>query len=572
MITETSVNGIRTVLAPRPGPVEAGLLFRVGVADETLPVRGITHLVEHLALYRHGLSDLHYNGATASTYTHFHVTGTPAEVVEYLNGVCTALRDLPMERLETEKEILRTEAASRNHGPAHSMALWRYGARSYGLTGYEETGLPALTAPAVRAWAEEWFTGENAVLWMTGDSVPEGLDLKLPSGTRRPAPAPTSALPQTPAHFVGEDGAVVLTSVLPRSTEANLFTGVLGKELFRELRQKGGYSYAAAADYSPRDADWAVVTAYADALPQKQDAAVGAFIDVLAKLRAGRIEPADLESVRASALAGFDRPDRDACALPGHALDLLLGHPTATEEQLRAEIEAVTAGDLREVARDLWANTLMQVPRRGVDWAGLAEAPTRSADVVSGPRYSSVEDPAHKVVIGTDGVSLIGPSRQATVRYAECALLLSFPDGARRLVGHDGFSVAVEPTLYAVGADRLAVIDAAVPPEVVVPMPPRDPDRIPRPRPGAGAGVTAAGRARRQEPVDDHVWPLWVLIVSTTVMTLIALLLTLGELASETPTADGPGFTFLVIPWGLVLLCALPLGRRLRERRRSRRR
>ena len=91
-IRRTEVDGIRTVLAPAPGPVTAGLFFRVGVADETLATTGITHLVEHLALHRHGVSDLHYNGATAATYTLFHVTGTPGEVVTYLNGVCEALR------------------------------------------------------------------------------------------------------------------------------------------------------------------------------------------------------------------------------------------------------------------------------------------------------------------------------------------------------------------------------------------------------------------------------------------------------------------------------------------------
>lgn len=119
-------------------------------------------------------------------------------MVEYLNGVCAALRDLPTDRLETEKGILRTEAAGKGHGPAHAATLWRYGSRSYGLTGYAETGLYRLTADDVRAWAQTRFTAENAVLWITGDSVPEGLDLTLPRGEWHPAPAATSALPATP--------------------------------------------------------------------------------------------------------------------------------------------------------------------------------------------------------------------------------------------------------------------------------------------------------------------------------------------------------------------------------------
>ena len=48
MIRETEVDGVPTLLAPRNGPLAAGLTFRVGQADETLATAGITHLLEHL--------------------------------------------------------------------------------------------------------------------------------------------------------------------------------------------------------------------------------------------------------------------------------------------------------------------------------------------------------------------------------------------------------------------------------------------------------------------------------------------------------------------------------------------
>ncbi|MEU6866152.1 insulinase family protein [Streptomyces sp. NPDC046876] len=553
-ITTTTVNGIRTVLAPCPGPLSAGLLFRVGRADETLATSGITHLVEHLALHRHGMGDLHYNGATAAAYTHFHVTGTPADVAEYLGGVCAALRDLPMDRLETEKEILRTEAAGRSHGPGRAAALWRYGSRSYGLTGYAEAGPYHLTADQVRDWARDWFTTENAVLWITGDTVPEGLDLTLPAGEWRPAPQATSALPVTPAYFHGDEGAAVLTSVLPRSTAAALFAEVLGKELFRELRQKGGYSYTAAADYQPRDADSATVVAYADALPQKQDAMVGAFVDVLAKLRAGRIEQADLEAVRASALSRFDLPDLAAALLPGHAMNLLLRHRNLTRAEARAEIEAVTVADLHRVARAVWADALMQVPHRGVDWAGFTAAPDRSPEIVTGRRHSAVADPSVALLVGKEGISLVARGNQVTVRYAECSMMQVYPDGARHLVGHDGFTLTIEPTLYEITAADLAPLDAAVPAAAVVTMPPRDPARIPQPPPPPKAPVR-------------HAWftaLLWVLGVPALLMggatALMALAVTNRGRQTEIPQDDARFLlaclivsAVFLIPWGICL-------------------
>ncbi|MGW6687404.1 insulinase family protein [Streptomyces sp. NPDC054961] len=515
-IVTTTVNGIRTVLAPRRGPLTAGLLFRVGSADETLATSGITHLVEHLALHRHGLGDLHYNGATAAAFTHFHVTGTPADITQYLNGVCAALRDLPMDRLETEKEILRTEAAGKTCGPAHAAALWRYGPRSYGLVAYPEFGLREITEHQVRDWVRTRFTRENAVLWITGDAVPEGLDLELPSGAWRPAPEATSALPTTPAYFRGDDGGVCLTAVVPRSTEATLFAGVLSKELFRELRQKGGYSYTATADYSIRDTGHATVVAYADALPQKQDALVGAFVDVLAKLRAGRVEQSDLDAVRASALAAFDIPDLAAARLPGHAVDLLLRHRSLTTDEARAQIEAVTVEDLRDVARAVWADALMQVPGRGVDWAGLTAAPCESADVVTGRRHPAVENDDVSLIVGAEGVSALTPQHRATVRYAECVLLRTFPDGARQLIGQDGISITVEPTLYRISPSELAVVDASVPPSVVVAMEPRAASAIPRP---AKAGLTTAWRNPRSGLVTAAIWGLGVLTVVLAVVT-----------------------------------------------------
>ena len=47
----TDVDGIPVFWAPAPGAFRAALLFRVGVADETPAKRGITHIVEHLAMF-----------------------------------------------------------------------------------------------------------------------------------------------------------------------------------------------------------------------------------------------------------------------------------------------------------------------------------------------------------------------------------------------------------------------------------------------------------------------------------------------------------------------------------------
>jgi len=97
VIRETEVDGVQTLLVPAKGPIRAGLTFRVGLADETLPYTGITHLTEHLALFRHGVRDYHYNGVTTTSTTTFHLEGSADDVVAFLEGVCRSLADLPVD-------------------------------------------------------------------------------------------------------------------------------------------------------------------------------------------------------------------------------------------------------------------------------------------------------------------------------------------------------------------------------------------------------------------------------------------------------------------------------------------
>jgi predicted Zn-dependent peptidase len=562
LIAHTTTHGIPTLYAPRPGEITAGLFFRVGRADETLATSGITHLVEHLALHRLGLSDLHYNGATANAYTLFHVTGDEDEVVTYLNSVCAALRDLPLDRMETEKEILRTEAASRSNGPNPQMPLWRYGAQGYGLPSYDELGTWSLTADQVRHWAETRFTRDNAVLWITSDRVPDGLDLTLPAGSRIPAPAATDALPVTPAYIHGDDGHIVFNAVLRRSTTASVFADVLGRALFQDLRQEGGYSYSAEADYTPRDADFATLTAYADALPKKQEAVVGGFVDTFARLRAGRIEQAELDSVRGKMLKRYDTPDLGAAVLPSYALNLLLGHRILSPEQLEAELRAVTVADLREVAREAWDGGLLQVPTRGADWAGFTLAPQYSASAVTGTRHQSLEDENVALVIGPEGVSLLVPRGPITVRYDACAAMTTRPDGARVLTGLDGFRVAVEPTLYRqVTVERIAVLDAAVPATAVVPLPARNPEGIPQPR-----DRTPASEQSAKPSTWGWTLGIWLIGAMATVWGLIAGMVLADELTDPHPEWDIviavliPEAPLVLVTW------ALYKARRLRRR------
>ncbi|MFR9799167.1 insulinase family protein [Streptomyces sp. MS06] len=576
----TEVDGIPTLFAHSAGPMRAGLVFRVGVADETLARTGVTHLVEHLALHRMGLAAHDFNGATKAAFTHFLMEGTEAEVVAYLHGVCASLADLPMDRLETEKDILRTEE-SRRENP--QLPLWRYGAQGYGLVSYPEWGVPGLRPDDVRHWARSWFTQGNAVLWIAGERLPAGLSVKLAPGERRALPAVTSALPVTPAYFSDGKGGVLLDAVVTAGTAAEVYAGVLERALSRALRQEGGYSYTAATDYASRRDGFARVAAFADSLPAKQDAVLGGFVDVLAALQAGRVGQDEVEAVRSRADAALTAPDAAVRRLVGAAEDLLVGRAPRSVEEMRAELWQVTPEQVHAVALEAAGTALMQVPAgHRADWAGYTEAPSTSPYTVTGRRFGAGRGGDPALVIGAEGVSLVareadGTETAATVSYRACAAVLRWPDGGRRLIGTDGIVVDVEPGPYGVDAHTMATFDAAVPPSAVVLLPPRQQRPVPETAASPAGGGTAAaadGTARggsSAAPRRRTAGQTAAVVVLGLLAGLFALIALSTTLFGNDPETGGTGVWVgtAVFLWVVTGLLVWPVVRILRRTRRG---
>jgi predicted Zn-dependent peptidase len=493
-IQHTEVDGVPTLIASTAGRTHAGLVFRVGRADEPLARTGLTHLLEHLALSALGQTDYHYNGSTGATTTSFHTTGSPQDVTTFLHKVCDGLAALPIDRLETEKSIVRTEWASRSHGVNESMAMWRYGARGFGVLSYPEPGTHAITAEELLRWRETWFTRDNAVLWIAGEGVPAGLKLSLPSGRRMPLPAIVSALPVTPAYFAEGTQAIVADAVVRRSPAAAVYTSVLERVLYRDLRQDAGVSYTVNTDWDPRGDGFATITAAVDALPAKQSAALGGFIDALAALRHGHVDESDIAAYQTKMREGVRHPDAEASTLPGAAVDLLVGERVRDLQERMDDIAAVTADQVHAVAREAAATTLLRVPMgHDAQWAGFTQAPIVSTEKVTGMSYAGRSPNSPTLVVGVDGVTSVCGDNVVTVKYAEVAAMMTWPDGARQLMGDDGFVLSVEPTLTAIDPGALARIDGAVPDRLKVPMPARDPKNIPQPTSGKQAEAAAAG-------------------------------------------------------------------------------
>lgn len=349
-----------------------------------------------------------------------------------------------------------------------------------------------------------------------------------------------------------------------------LFAKVLSRALFTDLRQRGGYSYTAQADYQVLDRDLAAVVAVADSAPNQREALVGAFVDVLARLRLGTISHDELERAKSAARHLLDGVDTSEL-LPGQAANLLIDHRTPTSEELRSEVDAVTVADLRAVAQQVHASTLIQAPTPSLDWAGMTAAPMWSDSVVLGREYPPLTESSGTLVIGTQGVSLRLGEQAATVRYSDCVAVQEYPDGGRRLFGRDGFSVAVEPTLHNLDQSVIDAVAHAVPPSLVIPMPPRDPSQIPRPQDsGDQPEHTSRSNGAQEAHARSDRWTT-VRTIAFTIMGLVAafLLFVVITVTGEAWRGDDPDATagVAVVLW---IFFAIPawLTWKLRPRRR----
>ncbi|WP_125612886.1 hypothetical protein [Actinomadura sp. WAC 06369] len=458
----------------------AALVFRVGRADETLARGGLTHLVEHLALHAVGETEYHYNGAVDTNTTMFVTHGEAGKVAAFLTSLCDSLRELPVDRLDAEKKILRTEAESRDTGLAGQMLLWRYGAATYGLPAYDEHGLAAHTAEDVQAWAAHWFTRQNAALAIVGGPPPDGLALRLPDGERRPLPAPSSALPYTPAYFTANVKGVALNGVVPRTIAGTLYAGVLRRRLHRVLRRDGALSYTTDVDYAPRDGDTAHITAFADGLAEVRPELAERFLAEFDRMAAEPVGADELAEVADAARTRAASDDGRAARAVAHSVDELLGHRSQTVEQYLADLDAVKPQDLQDVGRAVLDGALLMLPHEQEPGdARFRPAPTASTIAVDGRVHTRPDEPRLSLVVGREGVtSLTGPELR-TVRHDACAAVLAWPDGLRVLIGLDGLTVAVEPNLWADGARIVAEIDRHAPAGAVVRMPARPAEHVP---------------------------------------------------------------------------------------------
>lgn len=486
----TEVDGVPCFWADAPGPCSAGLLFRVGRADETLPTAGVTGLVQRLALAEVGHQRYDYDGRVDTATTAFYATGESGEVLSFLWQVCGALRSLPLERIDSEGRVLAIEHEREPPSLTERMLMMRFGAVRYGLPFYEPMGLRSAGADQLTAWSAHWFARGNAVMWMTCPP-PGELRLALPEGGRV-TPPPPETMPglDLPAYAAAGTGAVGSAMVARRSAAI----AVAGRTAADRVRARLGPDVEVATWQFPLAGDLTHRSLSIECEDDQAAEAVAAVVGAYDAIAAEGPTPEELAAAHDSALAALVADEAVAGGLDRMAVGELLGAPRLWKEELAREAEVVSYAEVAAALREALATQLLiapaAVPKPDERWH---DYPWFSRDRIQGMELKPLGRSAVRLVVGQDGVSHVAKDqgRASTVHFAELAAAVQEPDGSLTLIGRDGAVVPIDPHAFRGAGKVIADLERTLPPDLIVP-----------PREAGGLEQLARRKLRPRAPVD----------------------------------------------------------------------
>ena len=477
-LNKTDVDGIPTYWAESSIPFTAALTLRVGRADETLTTGGVTHLVEHLALSRIGRRTYPYNGTVEPVFVTIHASGTPDEIVEFVAKVTEGLRDVPLDRLDTERTVLLTEARSRADGFWELLCSLRFGPTAYGLPGYAELGLRSVPGTKVSEWARTYFTRENAALWFSGP-VPSGLGLHLPSGRRVLPVDPQTVQELELPTFVNESApsGVALSFLHDRSAALSAGIGIAAERVEDKLRFEEGISYHVEGIYEPLTATRVHAVLVADCLPEHVGRVAAGVDSVMSDLAASGATAEELDRHVQRFILGMKEP----IAVPGYLTrsvrEELLGGRNLSNREIIDELSAVDSAGVAQALAAALSTGLLLLPEGHEPPSGRYHRyDVGHHDLVQGIEYKPAairlpgKPPAPRVMVGSDGMSLEDAATKETINiaFSDCVGVVVDPEGSYHFVSRTGQSIILTPHFLRRGVQLIRTLRALIPADLFV--------------------------------------------------------------------------------------------------------
>jgi zinc protease len=466
------IDGIPVFWAPAPGAFRAALMFRVGMADETVPTRGITHLVEHLALFASSSRPFEANGFVDAERCVFHAVGERDDVLGWLTRCAAALADLPLDRLATERRILQAEARGGAGPPVQSRLLtMRLGAQSFGIANTDEFGLRWLDADEVAGWARARFGRGNAALWMTAQP-PDSLELPLLDGPRwPPPPVEPLAEPSRRRYVADGTGGVAVAGLGERSTALNAASAITADRLYQRLRIDLGLVYDPYVSYEALGAAVAQVTVGSGCPDDRAERVAGEVWRVVAEIAEGGATEEELAAHHRRVMQSDAEPDALFAVLDYAAGQHLLGEPAYSRAELAAEVAELSPDAIAGAVAAAFERALLLVPagRNGIDGFALLERPW--PEPVAGTTYSYLPGMGDATLnVGGTGLSVfVRDTEPMTMLWDEIVLVERAPLDTYLFNARDGSWIELCFAAVDGGGRALETVLARLPAGVVVP-------------------------------------------------------------------------------------------------------
>lgn len=323
--TETLPNGVKLIIAERPGAAATKVQLGIGAGSMQDPVGklGAAHLLEHLAFegspsmsgakQQAARSDLggYWNAYTdQDSVVYFGVVpGAQAErgaelLVDMFRHPNLAKDALEQERAAVQNEIRFRTPVGVPTWEAFNELVYGDDPRTNNIIGTPQS-VDAITAKDLKSYHSSYFTGRNTVALVEGDRRNLPLDTlreqlgKLPAGARVDNAVETATIERGRAikQIPGVEGAVELAVALPFSKEAfesidpirrSLVKESLADVLHTRMRRHHDLTYGVRAGFSIDDtADGAMLVIETTVAPEAVRAATKDIFSIVQDARDG---------------------------------------------------------------------------------------------------------------------------------------------------------------------------------------------------------------------------------------------------------------------------------------------
>jgi hypothetical protein len=318
-------------------------------------------------------------------------------------------------------------------------------------------------------WISSYFTADNAVL-AVGSQSPGDLELHLPRGRRVPAPVPGPRVTPTPAVCPANVSTVSVSAEVPRGRWAGMVAWLMERRLMARLRYQDGVTYGVQTGVERCGADVNRVIVSIDALPGRLPDVASVAVDVLETLARQGPTADELQAWCALLASQEDHPQRLLAELASLAESTLLGLPLESPGSLLRQAGELSPDDVRRTFWDLGSTMLWMVPP-GVSVPGVPAATGPDTTPVQGTTFRPPNGQLQTRQVTVSPEALRHASTDpddpgaVTIRWSQCAALLAYPDGARSVIGADGYVITLLPESWHRYDELRAAVDGCAPPQ-----------------------------------------------------------------------------------------------------------